>query len=63
MRASAQENESQVEIVEEIGRLRDNIVGAVRQIAEPLFMLFDFMEFDTKVYEEIITSFVNGRAT
>jgi hypothetical protein len=63
MRASALEDESQVEIVEEIGRLRDNIVADVRKITEPLFMLFDFTEFDTKVYEEIITSFVNGRAT
>ncbi len=59
----AQADESQVEIVEEIGRLRDNIVANVRKITEPLFMLFDFVEFDAKVYEEIITSFVNGRAT
>ncbi len=58
-----QVDESQTEIVEETGRLRDSIVANVRKIAEPLFMLFDFMEFDTKVYEEIITNFVNGRAT
>ena len=56
-------NESETEIVVEIGRLRDNIIADVRKIVEPLFMLFDFMEFDTKVYEEIITSFVKGRAT
>ena len=58
-----QVDESQVEIVEEIGRLRDYLVADVRKITEPLFMLFDFMEFDTKVYEEIVTSFANGRAT
>jgi hypothetical protein len=60
---TTQVDESQVEIVEEVGRLRENIVADVRKITEPLFMLFDFTEFDTKVYEEIITSFVNGRAT
>jgi hypothetical protein len=43
--------------------LRQIGFAGVRKIAEPLFMLFDFMEFDTKVHEEIITSFVNGRAT
>lgn len=57
---TTQVDESQVEIVEETGRLRDNIVADVRKITEPLFMLFDFTEFDAKVYEEIITSFVNG---
>jgi len=49
--------------VEEIGRLRENIIADVRKITEPLFMLFDFMEFDAKVYEEVVTSFVSGRAT
>jgi hypothetical protein len=58
-----QADESQVEIVEELGRLREHIVEDVRKITNQLFMLFDFMEFDAKVYEEIVTSFVNGRAT
>jgi hypothetical protein len=58
-----QVDESQVEIVQEIGRLRDYLVADVRKITEPLFMIFDFMEFDTRVYEEIVTSFANGQAT
>lgn len=63
LQSQTQADESQTELVEEIGLLRDNMVGDVRQIAEPLFMLFDFTEFEDRVYEEIITSFVNGRAT
>jgi hypothetical protein len=59
----SQVDESQAEFVEETGQLRDNIVADVRKIAEPLFMLFDFMEFDAKVYEEIVMAFFNGRAT
>jgi hypothetical protein len=59
----AQVDESQTEFVEETGKLRDNMVADVRKIAEPLFMLFDFMQFETPVYGEIITSFVQGRAT
>jgi|HubBroStandDraft_1064217.scaffolds.fasta_scaffold108860_2 hypothetical protein len=56
-------DESQVELVEDIGNLRAHIVEDVRKITEPLFMLFDFMEFDDKVYEEIVTEFVKGRAS
>lgn len=58
-----QVDESQAEIVEEIGKLRENIVADVRQITEPLFMLFDFMAFEDRVYEDIVTSFANGQAT
>lgn len=50
-------------IVRDIGELRNYFVEDVRKILEPLFMLFDFMKFDDKVYEEIATEFVKGRAT
>lgn len=56
-------DESQVEIVREVGQLRSHIVEDVHKILDPLFMLFDFMKFDDKVYEEIVTEFVKGRAT
>lgn len=56
-------DESQVEIVREVGELRNYFVEDVRKILEPLFILFDFMKFDDKVYEEIVTEFVKGRAT
>jgi hypothetical protein len=58
-----QADESQVEIVEEVGHLRDHIVDNVRKITEPLFMLFEFMKFDDRVYEEIVRDFVSGRVT
>ena len=59
----AQADESQTEIVEDIGQLRACIVDDVRKVTEPLFMLFDFMQFDDKVYEEIVREFIKGRAT
>jgi hypothetical protein len=58
-----QADESQVEIVEEVGHLRDHFVDNVRKITEPLFMLFEFMRFDDRVYEEIVRDFVSGRVT
>jgi hypothetical protein len=58
-----QADESQVQLVEEVGQLRDHIVDNVRKITEPLFMLFEFMKFDDRVYEEIVRDFVNGRVT
>ena len=30
---------------------------------EPLFMLFDFAEFEVDVYNDIVTKFVQGHAT
>jgi len=43
--------------------LCSSIVDNVRKVTEPLFMLFDFMKFDEKVYEGIVRDFVSGRAT
>jgi hypothetical protein len=52
-----------VQLVEEVGQLRDHIVDNIRMITEPLFMLFEFMKFDDKVYQEIVRDFVSGRVT
>jgi TIR domain len=60
---TTQVDESQAELVEETGKLRENIVADVRKITEPLFMLFDFMKFEDRVYEDIVTSFAKGQAT
>ena len=57
------EEVSQVQIVESLGKLRPRVVENVRQIAEPLFMLFDFTEFGPVVYEDIISNFVKGQVT
>jgi len=57
------EDVSQVQIVESLGKLRPRIVESVRQIAEPLFMLFDFTEFEPVVYEDIVSNFTKGQVT
>jgi len=54
---------SQSEIVEEAGRLQEHLVDNVRRISEPLFLLFDFMRFDSSVYDDIVTKFAKGQAT
>ncbi|MGA8577906.1 MAG: hypothetical protein WB579_04450, partial [Bryobacteraceae bacterium] len=59
----AVEDVSETEIVEEVGQLRMHLVDNVQHLLEPLFTLFDFMEFDHKVYEQIVTDFANGHST
>jgi hypothetical protein len=61
--SKATEDISQSEIVEEAGKFRDHLVNNVRRITEPLFMLFDFAQFDSRVYDDIVTKFAKGEAT
>jgi hypothetical protein len=60
---TASEDVSQSQVTEEIRQIRHRLVHNVRQITEPLFMLFDFAQFDAAVYDDIVTAFVKGRAT
>jgi hypothetical protein len=61
--SKATEDTSESQIVEEIGKLRDHLLDNVKRIAEPLFMLFDFAQFDTTIYHDIVTRFVHGEST
>lgn len=61
METKTTEDVSESQMVDSLGQVMPRIVDHVLQIAEPLFMLFDFKKLDRKVYEEIVTSFVNGR--
>lgn len=61
--SKATEDISQSQIVEEVGSLRDHLVDNVRRITEPLFMLFDFTQFDAAVIADIVTKFAKGKAT
>jgi hypothetical protein len=56
----AGENENTVEIVTILGSMDATRVDDVRKILEPMFMLFDFKQFGTKVYEEIVRNFEQG---
>ena len=35
-------------------------VDDVRKILEPMFMLFDFMQFNSAVYDDIVRNFERG---
>jgi hypothetical protein len=52
---------SQVEVVDAIRELRPRLVDHVMQVAEPMFMLFNFKRFERKVYEDLVNSFAAGR--
>lgn len=43
--------------------LQESRVDDVRKILEPMFMLFDFMQFTDEVYEDIVRAFEAGRVS
>jgi hypothetical protein len=51
------------EIVIERGKEGELLVEYVRQIAEPLFLLFDFQTFEKINYEDIVRRFEKGEVT
>lgn len=55
------EAQSWSEIVTTLGDMQKNRVDDVRRILEPMFMLFDFMQFNVEVYEDIVRNFEAGR--
>ncbi len=59
----ATEDVSQSQVVEEVGKLREHLTDRVQRVTEPLFMLFDFTQFDPAVYSDIVTRFIKGQAT
>jgi hypothetical protein len=61
--AHAIEDTSQVQFAEAIGELRPCLTENVMRITEPLFMIFDFKQFQKNVYEDIVGKFVDGQVT
>ncbi len=59
----SKENISETQIVDSINQLDLRLVDHVRQITEPMFMLFDFKQFVPQIYEDIVRSFVEGRVS
>ena len=55
------EDDSTFEILTTLGTMGETRVEDVKKLLEPLFMLFDFMEFDMKVYDDIVRNFENGQ--
>ena len=56
----ADEDESISEITTILGTMSETRVDDVRNIVEPMFMLFNFMQFNAAVYEDIVRSFERG---
>lgn len=59
-RKGTNEGESAVELTTVLGTMSDTRPDDVRKILEPMFMLFDFMEVDKSVYEDIVRNFERG---
>jgi hypothetical protein len=56
----ASENEATSEITVILGSMKATRIDDVRKILEPMFMLFDFTQFHTSVYEDIVRNFELG---
>lgn len=59
----AHEASSESEVVVVLGTMRDTLVEDVQRLTEPLFMLFDFQQFERSVYENIVRKFEQGQVT
>jgi hypothetical protein len=55
------ESQSSSELVTVLGTMRETRVTDVRKLLDPVFMLFDFMQFNVEVYDDIVRSFEEGR--
>jgi hypothetical protein len=49
------------EVSFQLGRVDEEIVGIVKALLEPVFILFDFFQLSDEVYADIVNQFVNGR--
>jgi hypothetical protein len=58
---STNEDTSTSEITTILGEMKKNRVSDVRKILAPMFMLFDFAEFNEGVYAEIVRNFEIGK--
>jgi hypothetical protein len=54
---SSEESEAQAETIVTLGTIGERLVEEVRQLLEPLFILFDFTRFDEGIYVEIVEEF------
>lgn len=59
----SREDRSDSQVTDTVDGLLNNVVGHVKKIAEPMFMLFEFATFETAIYDQIVTDYVKGRAT
>lgn len=60
---TAQETTSMTETVVALGDIQGELVVEARRVCEPMFMLFDFQQFQLQVYEDIVRRFENGESS
>jgi hypothetical protein len=58
-----EENEVDTEIQGTLDEIEANLVGYVKSLTSPLFMLFDFFELADSVYEDIVNRFLKGEVS
>lgn len=63
MARATSEDTSEAEIVVTVGKIHETLVNDVQRIVEPLFLLFDFQQFEDKIYEDIVRRFEKGEVT
>ena len=57
----SEENIIEGTAVGSIDYIENNLVTVVKSIISPVFLLFDFTEFDDSIYEDIINKFISGK--
>ena len=60
---TAVENEAENSIIVPLSEIRATIVDRVKELADPLFVLFDYFQPSDSVYDEIISNFVEGKVS
>ena len=61
-RDPAHENESVIQLTVRLEQLEAELVTRVKEVVAPLLALFDFLELDGRVYEDIVNGFVAGKS-
>ena len=59
----SQAGESEVERTMQVGSIQSSMAETVKQVLAPMFMLFDFQQFEDRIYEDIVTRFTNGEVS
>jgi hypothetical protein len=57
------EDIAQSDLVVQVGKIRDGLVESVQSILAPMFMLFDFFELNSTVFEDIVRRFESGEVS
>ena len=57
------EQNAETEIVTTLGSIHETLVADVRRLLEPMFMLFEFTQFNESVYTDIVRRFEKGESS